>query len=96
MNYVAAGAFAFLLTGTQITLASDFFRAPTNATHLAQGTAAMCQQALANASNCYRNWQNIGGGSSGQAGSFKECVQVYCQAMTAGGCPMPPLCNSLQ
>lgn len=53
----------------------------------------MCQQAYANASQCYQSWQNIGGGSSGQAGTFQQCYQVYCQALVAGGCNTPSFCR---
>lgn len=58
-----------------------------------EGTARMCQQAYANANQCYQSWQNMGGGSSGQAGSFQQCFQVYCQAMVAGGCATPSFCR---
>jgi len=57
------------------------------------GTARMCQQAYNNATECYRSWQNIGGGSTGQAGSFQQCYQVYCQALVAGGCDAPLFCR---
>lgn len=56
----------------------------------------LCPTAYQNAEQCHRNWKGIGGGSSGQAGSFRECLKVYCNAMIAGGCArMPSGCDEI-
>jgi hypothetical protein len=51
-----------------------------------------CPQLQANAQQCHSSWRNMGGGSSGQAGSFKQCYEMYCQAMIAAGCSTPSFC----
>jgi hypothetical protein len=34
----------------------------------------------------------MGGGTTGQAGSFYECLKTYCNALVAAGCPQPSFC----
>lgn len=43
------------------------------------GSSSACSPMRAHADQCYRNWQNIGGGtvSGTQAGSFYECYRLY-------------------
>lgn len=54
----------------------------------------MCPIARENADTCHSNWESLGGGSSGQAGSFRDCTAVYCQAMIAAGCDgVPSYCS---
>jgi len=55
--------------------------------HLAQNSD--CDQARNNADTCWDSWNNIGGGSSGQAGAFKQCVQVYCTLLQSHACNPP-------
>lgn len=38
--------------------------------------AGLCQQLRQAAATCYRQWQNLGGGSTGQAGSQKQCYDL--------------------
>lgn len=56
-----------------------------NGVQVAQASAA-CQQIRQAYNQCKQNWQNMGGGSSGQAGSFKDCMDVYYKAGIAAGC----------
>ena len=39
--------------------------------------ANACAQAQSNAQTCYARWQSLGGGSTGQAGSEKDCYDLY-------------------
>jgi hypothetical protein len=54
-------------------------------TRLAQN-AQLCQQIQQNYAQCKKNWEDMGGGTSGQAGSFKQCMDTYYQAGIAAGC----------
>jgi hypothetical protein len=54
---------------------------------------ADCQQAAQNADTCYKNWQNMGGGTSGQAGAFHDCLRQYCLLLAGHSCNMPRSCN---
>jgi hypothetical protein len=56
-----------------------------NGTQIAQASPA-CQQIRQAYNQCKQSWQNIGGGSTGQAGSFKECMDAYYKAGIAAGC----------
>ncbi|GEP06036.1 hypothetical protein [Methylobacterium oxalidis] len=55
-----------------------------NVTRSNQSSA--CPKFRENRDICYQRWNNIGGGSSGQAGAFKECYETYNNAMIAAGC----------
>jgi hypothetical protein len=46
----------------------------------ASGGGSGCQELYDNAQICYQRWQNIGGGDSGQAGSFRDCYDMYMDA----------------
>lgn len=46
----------------------------------------LCAKLRANYKTCEANWKSVGGGSTGQAGSFKDCMQVYYNAGVASGC----------
>ena len=46
----------------------------------------LCAQLRANYDKCASSWKSLGGGNSGQAGSFQECMNVYRNAMIAAGC----------
>lgn len=48
--------------------------------------AQLCTQIRANYQQCKQSWENIGGGDSGQAGAFKQCMQAYYNAGVAAGC----------
>jgi hypothetical protein len=48
--------------------------------------AALCAQIRAKYQQCKASWQNIGGGDTGQAGAFKQCMEVYYNAGIAAGC----------
>lgn len=50
-----------------------------------------CDQARSNADTCWNSWQDIGGGDDGQAGTFKQCVEVYCKLLQAHGCDSPDI-----
>jgi hypothetical protein len=56
-----------------------------NGTQIAQASPA-CGQIRQAYNQCKQSWQNIGGGSTGQAGSFKECMDAYYKAGIAAGC----------
>lgn len=73
---------------------------PSAAAEIQQGKASpqrfaqsdMCTTAAKNARTCHDNWRSMGRGSTGQAGSFRDCFQVYCNAMIAAGCQTPQFC----
>ena len=48
--------------------------------------AQLCTQARQMYEQCRQQWVNIGGGSTGQAGAFKECMEKYRQFMASMGC----------
>ena len=48
-----------------------------------------CDEARNNADTCWSNWKNIGGGDDGQAGTFKQCFELYCKLLQAHGCNAP-------
>lgn len=48
-----------------------------------------CDQARGLADTCWDSWQNIGGGHSGQAESFYQCMKNYCILLQAHGCNLP-------
>jgi hypothetical protein len=50
------------------------------------GGGSECGRLRSNYATCERSWRNIGGGSSGQAGSFKACMDVNRNAMISLGC----------
>jgi hypothetical protein len=52
------------------------------------GSSDFCPQVRANYHNCRTSWINIGGGSTGQAGSFQQCMKTYQNAAIAGGCSL--------
>jgi hypothetical protein len=54
-------------------------------TQIAQN-AELCRQLQASYNQCEQSWRSLGGGTSGQAGSFYECMQTYRNAMIAAGC----------
>ena len=54
--------------------------------------AENCTAATTNARTCYDRWKSMGGGTTGQAGSFYECLKTYCNALVAAGCPQPSFC----
>lgn len=41
------------------------------------GGGASCTAARQNAETCRQRWQSLGGGMTGQAGSFYQCYQLY-------------------
>lgn len=57
---------------------------------IAQSNA--CQQMTENARTCYDRWQNIGGGRGGQAGTFYDCMVVYCNGAIAVCGRAPSFC----
>jgi hypothetical protein len=59
---------------------------------VAQGADAACKGMIERADQCYKNWRNMGGGRSGQAGSFYDCMTVYCQGATAACGRSPNFC----
>ena len=84
-----------LLTGAIALLAMTSAKAKDQISYrIAQ--SSMCPTAIQNAETCLRNWRSMGGGSDGQAGSFKQCAQVYCQAITAAGCRKPSACTAVE
>lgn len=52
-----------------------------------------CKQAKDNATTCWQNWNNMGGGTDGQAGSFRQCMQLYCTLLASHGCDTPKFCD---
>lgn len=50
------------------------------------GGSSACGPLRAHYQQCERSWRNIGGGTTGQAGSFYECMRTYQNAMIAAGC----------
>jgi hypothetical protein len=46
----------------------------------------LCRQLRERYQICEQNWRNIGGGNSGQAQAFKDCMDTYRQAGVAAGC----------
>ncbi|WP_172746203.1 hypothetical protein [Neorhizobium sp. T7_12] len=50
------------------------------------GGGGKCAHFRSAYATCERSWRNIGGGSSGQAGSFKACMDVNRNAMISLGC----------
>ncbi|MEN3147954.1 hypothetical protein ABCW43_11610 [Neorhizobium sp. IRAMC:178] len=50
------------------------------------GGGGQCAHFRSNYATCERSWRNIGGGSSGQAGSFKACMDLNRNAMISARC----------
>lgn len=85
----------FLIAGS-IVLSAIAGAQATERVRLQLAQSDMCPVAIQNAETCLRNWRNIGGGSSGQAGSFRQCAQIYCQAITTANCrPKPSGCSEV-
>lgn len=53
---------------------------------LAQSSAA-CDRIQQAYTQCKMSLRNIGGGDSGQAGAFRQCMDAYYKAGVAAGCP---------
>jgi hypothetical protein len=51
----------------------------------------ICPVARQYAMTCNQHWRNMSEATSGQAGSFYECMKVYCDAMTTAGCSSIPI-----
>ena len=51
----------------------------------ATNDAELCRQVAQAKQECYQNWQDIGGGTDGQAGAFHDCYLQY-QQMFDGMC----------
>lgn len=66
---------------------------PIHFDHIQLAQNADCDEARNDATICYGNWKNMGGGSEGQAGSFQQCMQQYCLLLAAHGCNTPSFCN---
>jgi hypothetical protein len=67
--------------GTSMPRASTPARAPSGLSSGANSSA--CQELRRMAEQCRTNLQNIGGGSTGQAGAFRECYNNYAGAYNA-------------
>lgn len=52
-----------------------------------------CDEARKNANTCRTNWNNIGGGTSGQAGAFYQCWKNYCVLLQSHACNTPSYCS---
>lgn len=52
-----------------------------------------CDLARTNAEKCYRAWQSMGGGDSGQAATFQQCLQQYCILLVSHDCNKPTYCD---
>ncbi len=52
-----------------------------------------CDEARRDANSCHTNWENIGGGTSGQAGAFYQCWKNYCILLQAHACDTPGYCS---
>lgn len=74
-----------LLLSTQAFAAEQTASYPRSNIQVAQASPA-CPQIRQAYNQCKINWQNIGGGSSGQAGAFKDCMDAYYKAGVAAGC----------
>jgi hypothetical protein len=51
----------------------------------------ICPVARRYAMTCNQHWRIMSEATSGQAGSFYECMKVYCSAMTTAGCSSIPI-----
>ena len=56
------------------------------APNLTTNKGSICPELLRQYNHCKREWENIGGGSSGQAGAFKQCWEDRYNAGIAAGC----------
>lgn len=80
-------ALAILLLFSTEVHAGDGVRSVTNSKlRLAQSSAA-CDQIQKAYSQCKMRLRDIGGGDSGQAGAFRQCMDAYYKAGVAAGCP---------